>query len=53
MKCKNCKKEFEATKVYHSEPYDRGDGVMYGTDSYSQNYICPYCGVDNCPYNIY
>ena len=47
MKCKICGKEFESSSVKHSEPYDRGDGVMYGTSSYSHNPVCPYCGHDN------
>lgn len=53
MKCKNCGKEFTATKVEHSKPYDRGDGVMYGSSNYSQNYVCPHCGTDNTPYKIF
>lgn len=47
MKCKRCGKEFDGSSVEHSESYDRGDGVMYGTSSYSSNPICPYCGFNN------
>lgn len=47
MKCKNCGKEFRASKVRHGEPYDRGDGVMYGDSSWLYTPICPHCGFDN------
>lgn len=49
MKCKRCGKEFEGCSTEHSERHDRGDGVMYGTASYSSSPVCPYCGYDNSP----
>ena len=49
MKCKKCGKEFEGCIIKHSKPYDRGDGVMYGTSSYTSAPICPHCGHDNSP----
>jgi len=49
MKCKFCKKEFEAVEVHHGKSYDRGDGVMYGSSSYSHKPICPHCGHNNSP----
>ena len=51
--CKNCGKEFESVKHTENEPYDRGDGVMYGTSSWSQNMTCPHCGTDNSPKVIF
>ena len=46
-KCKRCGKEFEGSTVERSEPYDRGDGVMYCGISYVGHPVCPYCGFDN------
>ena len=47
MNCVKCGKEFDDVKVERSEPYDRGDGVMYGATSYSTNPVCPHCGHNN------
>lgn len=49
MICTNCEKTFNQSTIECNEPHDRGDGVMYGSCSYSANYICPYCGHDNSP----
>ena len=49
MICERCKKEFNNIATTKSEPYDRGDGVMYGTASWTSNNVCPHCGHDNTP----
>ena len=53
MICKCCDGLFNETEVKHGKFYDRGDGVMYGSSSYSANYIYPHCGYDNSPKKIY
>ena len=47
MKCKRCGKDFDNTNIEESAKRDRGDGVMYGSSSYSSRPICPHCGCDN------
>ena len=50
MICKRCKKEFNNIKTTESTPYDRGDGVIYGTPGgWVLNDVCPHCGYDNSP----
>jgi hypothetical protein len=49
MKCKHCGKDFSESGVTHGKSYDRGDGVIYGSSTYSVNYRCPYCGCNNSP----
>ena len=49
MKCKRCGKDFGYIRIEDHEWRDRGDGVMYGTASYSSHPICPHCGCDNSP----
>lgn len=46
-KCKRCGKEFDAVKEEHSKEHDRGDGVMYGSSSWSHTPVCPHCGCNN------
>jgi DNA-directed RNA polymerase subunit RPC12/RpoP len=48
MICKRCNREFNDVIITKSEPYDRGDGVIYRTPGgWTSNDICPYCGHDN------
>ncbi len=47
MKCRRCGKEFTGLVIERLDDYDRGDGVMYGSVSYSNRPICPFCGHDN------
>ena len=47
MICKCCGRLFDETHVEHGKLYDRGDGVMYGSSSYSVSCKCPHCGCDN------
>lgn len=46
-KCKMCGKEFESVEAHHTPDYDRGDGVTYGSSSYSYTPVCPHCGHNN------
>ena len=53
MICEKCRKEFNEGKTECSEPWDRGDGIMYGSCSYTIDYTCPHCNHKNqSPYRL-
>lgn len=49
MKCGRCGKEFPGSVIESTKGYDRGDGVMHYSTSYTYNPICPHCGFNNTP----